>query len=90
VNFGNTNAVIKKGEPFVCYGHRIKGQTKGQTICGKTSAIISAFNYESDAVGRQISRTGTTQSLTVTNAFGYNLNRDDKRGHERDHRQLLL
>jgi len=49
--------------------------TKGQTICGNTfgTATISDFNYDNDAVGRQISRTDTTQSLIETNAFGYNL-----------------
>jgi RHS repeat-associated protein len=37
------------------------------------TATISAFNYENDGLGRRTARTDTTPTLTVNNAFGYNL-----------------
>ena len=37
------------------------------------SATISAFNYENDGLGRRTARVDTTPTLTVNNAFGYNL-----------------
>jgi len=37
------------------------------------SAIISAFNYENDALGRRTARTDITPTLTVNNTFDYNL-----------------
>jgi RHS repeat-associated protein len=37
------------------------------------TATISAFGYENDAFGRRTARTDTTPTLTVNNAFGYNL-----------------
>jgi RHS repeat-associated protein len=36
-------------------------------------ATISAFNYENDAFGHRTARVDITPTLTVTNAFGYNL-----------------
>ena len=37
------------------------------------TATISAFNYENDGLWRRTARTDTTPTLTVNNAFGYNL-----------------
>jgi RHS repeat-associated protein len=37
------------------------------------STTISAFGYENDGFGRRTARTDTTPTLTVNNAFGYNL-----------------
>jgi hypothetical protein len=37
------------------------------------TATISAFNYENDGLGRRTARVDTTPTLTVNNAFGYNL-----------------
>jgi RHS repeat-associated protein len=37
------------------------------------SVTISAFNYENDGFGRRTARVDTTPTLTVNNAFGYNL-----------------
>jgi RHS repeat-associated protein len=37
------------------------------------SATISAFGYENDGFGRRTARIDTTPTLTVNNAFGYNL-----------------
>jgi RHS repeat-associated protein len=36
-------------------------------------ATISASNYENDGLGRRTARVDTTPTLTVNNAFGYNL-----------------
>ena len=37
------------------------------------STTISAFGYVNDGLGRRTARTDTTPTLTVNNAFGYNL-----------------
>jgi hypothetical protein len=40
------------------------------------TATISAFNYVNDGLGRRTARVDTTPTLTVNNAFSYNLKSD--------------